>query len=154
MFSSKNQTLSLILMTNPMLCCCAYVSSCHRTSSDAKYWTICAIFIAMTTLWLEESASAQEFPMIQCSCGFFHRAEIIIEHQAEIIIVKRLIQGRNNETRVRVEPRLCDQDRRKKTLLPSRPRCRCILSSRQIQIRVRLQIRLKLFIFIILYWLA
>ena len=33
--------------------------------------------------------------------------------QAEIIIVKRLNQGRNSVTRVRVEPRSCDQDRRK-----------------------------------------
>ena len=30
-------------------------------------------------------------------------------HQAEIIIVKRLIQARNNVTKVRVEPRSCDQ---------------------------------------------
>ena len=34
-------------------------------------------------------------------------------HQAEIIIVKRLIQRRNNVTRVQVEPRLCNQGRRK-----------------------------------------
>ena len=34
-------------------------------------------------------------------------------HRAEIIIVKRLIQGRNNVTRVRFEPRSCNQDRRK-----------------------------------------
>ena len=35
-------------------------------------------------------------------------------HQAEIIIVERLIQGRNNVTRVRVdEPRPFDQGRRK-----------------------------------------
>ena len=35
-------------------------------------------------------------------------------HQAEIIIAKRLIQGRNNVTRVRVKPRSCDQGRCKK----------------------------------------
>ena len=35
-------------------------------------------------------------------------------HQAEITIVKRLIQGRNKVTRVRVEPKSCDHDRRKK----------------------------------------
>ena len=34
-------------------------------------------------------------------------------HQAEIIIVKGLIQRRNKVTRVRIEARLCDQDRRK-----------------------------------------
>ena len=38
---------------------------------------------------------------------------LVQSHQAEIIIVKRLIQGCNNVTRVRVEPRSIDQDRRK-----------------------------------------
>ena len=34
-------------------------------------------------------------------------------HQVEIIIVKHLIQGRNNETRLRVEPLTFDHSRRK-----------------------------------------
>ena len=38
---------------------------------------------------------------------------LVRSHQAEIIIVKRLIQGRNNVIRVRVEPRSFDQGRRK-----------------------------------------
>ena len=38
---------------------------------------------------------------------------LVRNHQAEIIIIKRLIQGRNNVTRVRVEPRPFDQGRRK-----------------------------------------
>ena len=38
---------------------------------------------------------------------------LVRSHQAEIIIVKRPIQGRNNVTRVRVEPRPFDQGRRK-----------------------------------------
>ena len=38
---------------------------------------------------------------------------LVRSHQAEIIIVKRLIQGRNSVTRVRVEPRSFDQGRRK-----------------------------------------
>ena len=38
---------------------------------------------------------------------------LVRSHQAGIIIVKRLIQGRNNVTRVQVEPRLFDQGRRK-----------------------------------------
>ena len=49
---------------------------------------------------------------------------LVRSHQAEIIIVKRLIQGRNNVTRVRVEPRLIDQGRRKNdafTLLGTLP---------------------------------
>ena len=36
---------------------------------------------------------------------------LIRSHQVEIIIVKRFIQGRNNVTRVRVEPRSFDQGR-------------------------------------------
>ena len=38
---------------------------------------------------------------------------LVRSHQAEIIIVKHVIQGRNNVTRVRVEPRSFDQGRRK-----------------------------------------
>ena len=38
---------------------------------------------------------------------------LVLHHQAEIIIVKRLIQGRSNVTRVRVEPKSCDQGCRK-----------------------------------------
>ena len=35
---------------------------------------------------------------------------LVRSHQAEIIIIKRFIQGCNNMTRVRVEPRSCDWD--------------------------------------------
>ena len=38
---------------------------------------------------------------------------LVRSHQAEIIIVKHLIQRRNNMTSVRVEPRPFDQGRRK-----------------------------------------
>ena len=38
---------------------------------------------------------------------------LVQSHQAEIIIVKRLIQERNNVTRVWVEPRSFDQGHRK-----------------------------------------
>ena len=38
---------------------------------------------------------------------------LVRSHQAEIIIAQRLIQGRNNVTRVRVEPRTCDHGGRK-----------------------------------------
>ena len=41
--------------------------------------------------------------------GLWHVNPVIT---AEIIIVKRLIQGRNSVTRVRIEPRSCDQGRR------------------------------------------
>ena len=36
-------------------------------------------------------------------------------HKSKIIIVKRLIQGRNKVTRVRIESRSCNQGRRKST---------------------------------------
>ena len=56
--------------------------------------------------------------MSQCSCGFlstsFPRNSLLLQsHQTEIIIVKCLFQERNNMTRLRVEPRSCDDDRRK-----------------------------------------
>ena len=38
---------------------------------------------------------------------------LVRSHQAKIIIVKRLIQGRNNLIRVRVKPTSFDQGRRK-----------------------------------------
>ena len=44
-------------------CCSAYLSS-HQTASDANYWTIRTLFIAMATSWLEESAPALEFLVI------------------------------------------------------------------------------------------
>ena len=44
---------------------------------------------------------------------------LFASHQAKIIIVKRLIQGRNNVTRVWVEPKSCDQGWRKKQRLYS-----------------------------------
>ena len=42
---------------------------------------------------------------------------LVQSHQAEITIVKRLIQGRNNVTRVWVEPRSFDQGRCKNDAL-------------------------------------
>ena len=47
---------------------------------------------------------------------------LVRSHQAEIIIVKRLIQGRNNVTRVRVELMIL-RVVVKTTPLPIRPRC-------------------------------
>ena len=41
---------------------------------------------------------------------------LVHSHQAEVIIVKRLIQGCNNVIRVRVEPISCNQGRRKNDL--------------------------------------
>ena len=49
-----------------------YVSSDHRTTSDANFRTIGTLFIAVTILCLEESAPAYRsfFPLTRCSCGF------------------------------------------------------------------------------------
>ena len=38
---------------------------------------------------------------------------LVKSHQTEIIIVKRFVEGRDYVTRVRVEPRSCNQGRRK-----------------------------------------
>ena len=99
-------------------CCSAYLSSCHRTASDANlldgphtfhyndYFVIGGIRTCLEVsddpmfLWI----SSNSFPL---------NLLLVRSHQAEIIIVKHLIQGRNYVTRVRVEPRPFDQDRRK-----------------------------------------
>ena len=104
-------------------CCCgAYLSSCHRTASDANllddphtfhyndYFVIGGIRTCLGVsddpmfLWLSSNSCPLNLLLVQ-------------SHQAEIIIVKRLIQGRNNVTRVRVEPRPFDQGRRKNDAL-------------------------------------
>ena len=49
-------------LTAALNCGSAYlvftVSSCHWTASNAYYWTICTLFVAMTTLCLGQSAPA------------------------------------------------------------------------------------------------
>ena len=41
------------------LCCCvAYLSSCHRTASDANYKMICALFRGKSTSYWEKSTRA------------------------------------------------------------------------------------------------
>ena len=98
--------------------CSAYLSSCHQIASDAKYWTIRALFIAMTTSCLEESAPAyRSFQWSNIPVNFFEflstELAACLKPPAEIIIVKRLIQRHNNVTRVWVEPRSYDQSHRK-----------------------------------------
>ena len=110
--------LSLRVICGCCCCCSAYLSSCHRTASDAKllddphafhhqdYFVIGGIRTCLGVsddpmfLWI----SSNSYPL---------NLLLVRSHQAEIIIVKRLIQGRNNVTRVRVEPRSFDQGRRK-----------------------------------------
>ena len=94
-------------------CCSAYLSSCHRTASDANllddphtfHYNDCFVIGGIRTclgvsddpmfLWISSNSCLLNLLLVR-------------NHQAEIIIVKRLIQGRNNVTRVRVEPRLFD----------------------------------------------
>ena len=120
---------------NTGCCCSAYLSSCHRKASDANllddphtfhyqdYFVIGGIHICLGVfddplfLWISSNSCPLNLLLVR-------------SHQAEIIIVKRLIQGRNNVTRVWVEPRSFDQGRRKNdtfthlaTLPTNRPRC-------------------------------
>ena len=74
----------------------------------------------MTTMCWEKSEPAQEFLTIQCSCGFLRilatevAAYSKLPSRAKVIILKRrLIQRRNNMTRVGIKPRSYDQGRRK-----------------------------------------
>ena len=106
------------------ICCCSccsayrYLSSSHRTASDAKlvndprtfhfndYFVIGGI---RTCLGVSDDPMFLWISSNSCPLNLL----LVRSHQAEIIIVKRLIQGRNNVTRVRVEPRPIDQGRRK-----------------------------------------
>ena len=109
-------------------CCSAYLSSCHRTAPDTNllddphtfhyqdYFVIGGIRTCLgvsddpTFLWISSNSCPLNLLLVR-------------SHQAEIIIVQRLIQGRNGVTRVWVEPRPFDQGRRKNNSLPIRPRC-------------------------------
>ena len=94
-------------------CYSAYLSSCHRIASDANllddphafhcndYFVIGGI---RTCLGISDD---QMFLWIS-SNSFSLNLLLVRSHQAEIIIENRLIQGRNNVTRVRVELRSCD----------------------------------------------
>ena len=102
----------------PKGCCSAYLSSCHRTASDANllddphtfhyndYFVIGGIRTCV------EVSDDPMFLWISSNCCLLNLL-LVRSHQAEIIIVKRLIQGRNNVTRVRVETRPFDLGRRK-----------------------------------------
>ena len=49
---------------------------------------------------------------------------LVQSHLSEIIVAKRLIQGHNYLTRIRVEPQSCNQAHRKNDALLSRLCCR------------------------------
>ena len=100
-------------------CCCgAYLSSCHRTASDANllddphtfhYQDYFVIGGIRTCLGVSDDPMFLWISSNSCPLNLL----LVRSHRAEIIIVKRLIQGRNSVTRVRVEPRSFDQGRRK-----------------------------------------
>ena len=89
------------------------LSSCHRTASDANllddphtfhyqdYFVIGGIYACLGVsnnpmfLWISSNSCPLNLLLVR-------------SHQAEIIIVKRLIQGRNSVILVRVEPRSFD----------------------------------------------
>ena len=113
-------------------CCSAYLSSCHRTASDANllddphtfhYQDYFVIGGIRTCLGVSDDPKFLLISSNSCALNLL----LVRSHQAEIIIVKRLIQERNSVTRVRVEPRSFDQGCRKNdaftysaTLLPAR----------------------------------
>ena len=98
-------------------CCSAYLSSCHRTASDANllddshtfhyndYFVIRGI---RTYLGVSDNPMFLWISSNSCPLNLL----LVRSHQAEIIIVKHLIQGCDNVPRVRVEPRSFDQGRR------------------------------------------
>ena len=81
------------------------------------YWTIRTLFITTTTpliggirtcLGVSDDPMFLWISLSSCPLNLL----LVRSHEAEIIIVKRLIQGHNNVTRVRVQPKPFDQGRR------------------------------------------
>ena len=116
-------------------CCSAYLSSCHRTASDANllddphtfhYQDYFVIGGIRTCLGVSDDAMFLWIFSNSCPLNLL----LFRSHQAEIIIVKRLIQGRNNVTRVRVEPRSFNQGRRKNDAFPQSATLPTIIRSR------------------------
>ena len=95
-----------------------YYLFCHRTALDADYWTICTLIIAISTSCWEKSAPALEFPVIQCIVNFFEflSTEFAAFSKPPSRYNHRKVShpystGGNNNTKVRVEPRSCNQGR-------------------------------------------
>ena len=102
----------------PCCCCCcsAYLSSCHRTASDANllddpHTFRCSDYFVIggirTCLGVSDDPMFLWISSNSCPLNLL----LVRSHQAEIIVVKHLIQGRNSVTRVWVEPRSFDQGR-------------------------------------------
>ena len=94
--------------------CSAYLSSCHRTASDANllddprtFHCIDCFVIGGIRICIGVSDDPTFLWIFSNFCPL--NLLFVRTYQAEIIIVKRLIQKRNSMTRVRVEPRSFDQ---------------------------------------------
>ena len=101
-------------------CCSAYLSSCHRTASyasllDDPHTFHCLDYFVIggirTCLGVSDDPMFLWISSNSCPLNLL----LVRSHLAEIIIVKRLIQGHNSVTSVRVEPRSFDQSRHKKS---------------------------------------
>ena len=111
-------------------CCSAYLSFCHRIASDANllddpHTFRCSDYFVIggirTCLGVSDDPMFLWISSNSCPLNLL----LVRSHQAEIIIAKHLIQGRNSVTRVRVEPRSFDHGRRKNeafTHSPTLPR--------------------------------
>ena len=113
-----HQTVKIKLHCIKYCCCCSssYLSSSRRTASDANLWDDPHTFhyndyfvIGGIRIFLGVSSDPMFLWISSNSCPL--NLLLNQSHKAEIIMVKRLIQGRNNVTRVRVEP--FDHGRRK-----------------------------------------
>ena len=104
--------------------CCFFVvvariySPVHRTASDAyllddPHTFHCSDYFVIggirTSLGVSDDPMFVWISANSCPLNLL----LIRNHQAEIIIIKRLIQGRNSVSRMAVEPRSFDQGRRK-----------------------------------------
>jgi len=117
----NKRTYRLVLHTIPLI-----LNSSREAVNINFQNQLDSIPLSSQTKNFEVSSLAKEFPVSKFSGCFFDflplNLLLVRSHQTEIIVVKRLIQGHNNETRVGVEPR--SHDRRKNgalTLLATLP---------------------------------
>ena len=127
--------MTLKVTNYSIICCCgsAYLSSCQRTASDANllddphtfhyndYFVIGGI---CTCLGVSDDPMFLWVSSNSCPLNLL----LVRSHQAEVIIVKRLVQERNNVTRVELNPDHLIRVVVKTTPLPIWPRCRLLYS--------------------------
>ena len=88
--------------------------SCYQTALDAKYLTIGTLFIAMTISCLKESTSECRSNVHEDFFEFLStKFDACSKPPSKDLIIKRLMQGRNNVTGMWVEPRSFDEGSRK-----------------------------------------